>query len=32
MAATGGEPIDDIFGHCPDIGWDRLVETFLRIG
>lgn len=32
MAATGGEPIDDIFGHCPDIDWDRLVKTFLRTG
>jgi glycine cleavage system H lipoate-binding protein len=32
MAATGGAPVDDIFGNCPDIDWDRLVKTFLRIG
>ena len=30
LAATGGELIDDIFGHFPDIGWDRLVKTFLH--
>ena len=30
LAATGGEPIDDIFGHFPEIAWDRLVRTFLR--
>jgi glycine cleavage system H lipoate-binding protein len=30
LAATGGEPIDDVFGHFPEIGWDRLVGTFLR--
>jgi len=30
LAATGGVPIDDVFGHFPDIGWDRLVRTFLR--
>ena len=32
LAATGGEPIDDIFGHFPEIDWDRLVKTFLRTG
>ena len=30
LAATGGEPIRDVFGHFPEIGWDRLVRTFLR--
>lgn len=30
LAATGGEPIDDIFGHFPEMDWDRLVRTFLR--
>lgn len=29
LAATGGGLIDDIFGHFPEIGWDRLVKTFL---
>ena len=32
LAATGGEPVDDIFGHFPGIDWDRLVEIFLRTG
>jgi len=30
MAATGGEAIDDIYGAVPEIGWDRLVKTFLK--
>lgn len=30
LAATGGEPIDDVFGHFPEIGWDHLARTFLR--
>jgi len=29
MAATGGEAVDDIYGAVPEIGWDRLVKTFL---
>ena len=29
LAATGGEPIDDVYGSIPDLGWDLLVETFL---
>lgn len=29
LAATGGDLINDIFGHFPEIGWDRLVKTFL---
>ena len=28
LAATGGEIISDLFGHFPEIGWDRLVKTF----
>jgi len=32
MAATGGRMIDDIFGHFPEIGWERLVKTFLCKG
>ena len=30
LAATGGEVVRDVFGLFPDLGWDRLVETFLR--
>ena len=30
LAATGGRPTDDLFGACPEIGWDRLVRRFLR--
>jgi glycine cleavage system H lipoate-binding protein len=30
MAATGGEVIGDIYGTFPELGWDRLVNTFLR--
>jgi glycine cleavage system H lipoate-binding protein len=30
LAATGGGVINDVFGHYPDLGWDRLVRTFLR--
>jgi glycine cleavage system H lipoate-binding protein len=30
LAATGGGIIPDIFGQFPDLGWDRLVKTFLR--
>jgi glycine cleavage system H lipoate-binding protein len=30
LAATGGQPIDNVFGSFPEIGWDRLVRTFLR--
>lgn len=30
LAATGGEAMDDLYGHYPEIGWNRLVETFLR--
>jgi len=30
LAATGAEPIRDVFRHFPEIGWDALVNTFLR--
>ena len=29
LAATGGNPIGDVFGAFPEIGWDRLVHDFL---
>jgi glycine cleavage system H lipoate-binding protein len=32
LAATGGEPVSDLFGLFPEIGWDRLVKRFLRTG
>lgn len=28
-AATGGEPITDVYGSFKDVGWDRLVKTFI---
>jgi glycine cleavage system H lipoate-binding protein len=31
LAATGGEPLDDLFGKVPGIPWDSLVRTFLRM-
>lgn len=30
MAATGGEVLNDLYGNFPDLGWDRLVQTFLK--
>jgi glycine cleavage system H lipoate-binding protein len=29
LAATGGEPIDDVYGSISTLGWDLLVDTFL---
>jgi len=29
LAATGGEPVDDIYRNFPEIGWDVLVKKFL---
>jgi hypothetical protein len=29
LAATGAQPIDDIFGNFSEIAWDLLVRTFL---
>jgi len=31
LAATGGQPIDDIYGHFPEMEWDRLIKTFLHM-
>lgn len=30
LAATGGEPADDVYGRFPGIGWDLLCQSFLR--
>jgi glycine cleavage system H lipoate-binding protein len=30
LAATGGGLINDIYGHIPEIDWDRLMKTFLH--
>jgi glycine cleavage system H lipoate-binding protein len=30
LAATGGQVITDLYGNFPELGWDRLVNTFLR--
>lgn len=30
LAATGAEPVRDLFGSFPDIGWPVLVESFLH--
>lgn len=30
LAATGGEVLDDLYGHYPDLGWNRLVKEFLH--
>jgi hypothetical protein len=30
LAATGGEILPDLFGHFPEIGWDRLVKNFFE--
>jgi len=32
LAATGAEPISDVFGSFPEIGWQVLVEAFLHTG
>ena len=32
LAATGAEPINDVLGAFPEIGWQVLVEAFLRTG
>ena len=29
LAATGAQPIGDVFGNFPEIGWDTLAKTFL---
>ncbi|MCP4022988.1 MAG: glycine cleavage system protein H [Desulfobacteraceae bacterium] len=30
LAATGGEPINDVYGSFPEIGWEVLAHTFLK--
>jgi hypothetical protein len=30
LAATGGEPIRDVYRNFPDIGWGVLTQEFLR--
>jgi len=30
MTATGGEAVKDIYGAVPEIGWGRLVDSFLK--
>ena len=30
LAATGGEPVGDVFGNFPELDWDVLVSRFLR--
>ena len=30
LAADGGYLAEDIFGHIPDLGWERLAKTFLK--
>jgi len=29
LAATGGAPIDDVYGNAPEVGWKKLVNEFL---
>ena len=30
LAATGAQPISDVFGTFPELGWDQLAKTFLK--
>ena len=32
LAAAGGRAVDDIFGEVPEIGWEKLVKSFLLTG
>jgi hypothetical protein len=32
LAATGAQPISDVFGSFPELEWDQLVKTFLKAG
>ncbi len=29
LAAAGSDPVDDVYASFPEIGWDRLTQTFL---
>lgn len=31
LAATGGEVVSDIYGAAPELGWNNLVDNFLKI-
>ncbi len=30
LSATGGRPLGDVIGRFPELGWDNLVQNFLR--
>lgn len=30
LSATGGEPVSDLFGNFPELGWEQLIRIFLR--
>lgn len=30
LSSTGAEPVKDVFGNFPELGWDRLTEAFLK--
>jgi len=30
LAATGGKPIEDVYGTVPEIGWKKLVGEFFK--
>lgn len=30
LAATGGQPVDDMYGRVPGLDWNELVRSFLR--
>jgi len=32
LAATGAQPISDVYGSIPELQWDQLVKTFLHKG
>ena len=32
VAATGAQPVDDLFGLHPEVGWKTLVKRFLKTG
>jgi glycine cleavage system H lipoate-binding protein len=32
LAATGAQPVNDVYAACPGIGWDALVQKFLKTG
>ena len=30
LVSTGAEPVDDLFGHVPELEWDKLAQSILR--